>query len=196
MDQKIRELLDQISALEGELRDTLHEQEEKLFYRIDGKRVEFTESVRATHRKLKTGVLRWIVRDRPQNLLTAPVIYSMIVPLVILDLSVTLYQLICFPIYRVARVRRGDYIVFDRQQLEYLNVIERFHCSFCAYANGLIAYVAEVTARTEQYFCPIKHARKLLASHARYQRFLAYGEAADYHSKLEEFRRALEKEQK
>jgi len=109
----------------------------------------------------------------------------------VLDIFVTLYQALCFPIYGIAKVRRGDYIVFDRHQLGYLNFIERFHCEYCAYANGLIAYAAEITARTEQYFCPIKHARKILGTHSQYARFLEFGDSAEYHAKLEAFRLAL-----
>lgn len=196
MDNRIRNLLDQISALEDELRSVLHEQEERLLYRLDGKRVEFETKVRATHRKLKRSVLRWIVTDRPQNFITGPVIYALAIPLAFLDLWVTLFQATCFPIYRIEKVRRGDYIVFDRGFLEYLNWFERFHCTYCEYANGLLAYAVEIAARTEQYFCPIKHARKVLGSHTRSVRFLAYGEAAEYHGKLEEFRRALEGERR
>ena len=48
-------------------------------------------------------------------------------------------------------------------------------------------------ARTEQYFCPIKHARKLLGTHQRYARFLDYGAAEHYQEKLETYRRALSK---
>lgn len=196
MNPKIRQLLAQISTLEDELRTTLHEQETELFYQFKGKRVEFEGSIRETHRKLKRSLWRWIVTDRPQNFLTGPVIYGLIFPLALLDLCVTLYQASCFPIYRIAKVRRADYIFIDRQHLGYLNSFERFHCTYCAYANGLLAYATEIVARTEQYFCPIKHAHKIFSSHARYERFLAYGEAADYHAKLEEFRVALEDEMK
>jgi hypothetical protein len=58
----------------------------------------------------------------------------------------------------------------------------------------LLAYASEIVARTEQYFCPIKHARKVLGTHARYMRFLEYGEAEDYHDRLEQFRQALAKD--
>lgn len=115
-------------------------------------------------------------------------IYSMIVPLAILDLFVTLYQALCFPIYKIAKVKRANYFVYDRQHLDYLNFIEKFHCTYCAYANGLIAYATEIVARTEQYFCPIKHARKMLGTHTRYANFLAYGEAENYQQALEKFR--------
>jgi len=188
MNDRIRDLLSQITSLEDELRTALHAQEHSMFFQIKGKRVEFEQSVRLAHRRLKTGFFRWLVINRPQNLITGPIIYSMIIPLLMLDLCVSFYQWTCFPIYRVAKVRRADYIVFDRQHLEYLNFIEKFHCTYCAYGAGLIAYIGEIIARTEQYFCPIKHARKALGTHARYARFLDYGDAADYEARLEEFR--------
>ena len=192
MNEKIRLLLDQMAALEEDLRQAVHEQEASVLFQIKGKRVEFEASIQDARRRLKTGFFRWLVTYRPQNFLTGPIIYSMIVPLLILDLCVSFYQATCFPIYRVAKVRRSDYIVFDRQQLQYLNVIEKFHCTYCAYGNGLIAYVGEIVARTEEYFCPIKHARKVLGRHARYARFLDYGEAADYAARLEAIRAGLD----
>jgi len=191
MNDRIQQVLTQMAALEDELRDALHEQETRMRFEIRGKRVEFEHTIKQAHRRLKTGFFQWLVTNRPQNLVTGPVIYGMILPLLVLDLSVTLYQALCFPIYRVAKVRRGDYIVLDRQHLEYLNFIEKFHCTYCAYASGLVAYVYEIVARTEQYFCPIKHARRILGTHSRYRRFLDYGEAADYAARVEAFRVAL-----
>jgi len=194
MNEKIRELMNQIAALDADLRKALQEQEASVRFKIHGKRVEFEESVRQTHLRLKSNFFHWLVTYRPQNLITGPIIYSMIVPLAILDLCVSFYQATCFPIYRIAKVRRGDYFVYDRQQLEYLNFIEKFHCTYCAYGNGLISYVSEIVARTEEYFCPIKHARKVLASHSRYERFLDYGDAADFEARLEQYRVALEED--
>lgn len=191
MNEKIRQLLDQMSALEDDLRREVQAQEASARYKIKGKRVEFEAAVRQAHRQLKTSFFRWLVTNRPQNLITGPIIYSMIAPMVMLDLCVSFYQATCFPIYGITKVRRGDYIVFDRQQLGYLNFIEKFHCTYCAYGNGLIAYVSEIIGRTEEYFCPIKHARKMLGAHSRYARFLGYGEAQDYEAKLERFRVGL-----
>ncbi len=191
MNDRIRHLLDQMSALEEDMRVALHEQETSALFQIKGKRVEFEQSIRQAHLQLKTGFFHWLVTYRPQNLITGPIIYAMIIPLAILDLFVSFYQATCFPIYGIAKVHRADYIVFDRQQLEYLMFVEKFHCTYCAYGSGLIAYVAEIVARTEEYFCPIKHARKTLGMHARYARFLNYGDAADYETRLEEFRIGL-----
>ena len=191
MENRIRDLLRQIGALEDELQTALHARESRVLFTIRGKRIEFEAGARELHSRLKRSVLRWVVTDRPQNFITGPVIYAMAIPLALLDFAVTLYQASCFPIYGIPKVRRADYIVFDRHQLGYLNWFERFHCEYCAYATGLIAYLGEITARTEQYFCPIKHARKVLGTHARYERFLAYGDSADYHARLEAFRSSM-----
>ena len=69
-------------------------------------------------------------------------------------------QAICFRSYRIPRVRRMDYIRLDRSQLAYLNWVETLNCLYCGYANGVAAYVREIAGRTEQYWCPIKHALK------------------------------------
>jgi len=191
MNDRITQILAQMAALEDDLRTAVTEQEGKMVVQIKGKRVEFEQSVRAAHRKLKKNFFRWLVTNRPQNLITGPIIYGMILPLLMLDLCVSFYQFTCFPIYGVTKVRRADYIVFDRQHLDYLNFIEKFHCTYCAYGSGLMGYMAEILARTEQYFCPIKHAHKILGTHSHYNRFLDYGDAADYEARLEEFRVAL-----
>ena len=193
MNDNIAKILAQMAALEDELRTAVNEQESKMFFVIKGKRVEFESSVKAAHRKLKKNFFRWLVTNRPQNLITGPIIYSMIVPMVLFDLCVSFYQFACFPIYGITKVKRSDYMVFDRHQLGYLNFIEKFHCTYCEYGNGLMGYMTEILARTEAYFCPIKHAHKLLGTHSHYNRFLAYGDAADYEAKLEEYRVALGK---
>ena len=193
MNDRITQLLAQMAVIEDELRTAVHDQETRMFFQIKGKRVEFERTVKAAHRKLKKNFFRWLVTNRPQNLITGPIIYGMVFPLMMLDLFVSFYQWACFPIYGIAKVRRADFIVFDRQHLEYLNFIEKFHCTYCAYGAGLMGYMNEILARTEQYFCPIKHAHRILGTHARYNRFLDFGDAADYEARLEEFRVALGK---
>jgi hypothetical protein len=194
MNDRISQILAQMAALEDDLRTAVHEQESKMLFQIKGKRVEFESSVKAAHLKLRQNFFRWLVTNRPQNLITGPIIYAMIFPLLMLDLCVSFYQWVCFPIYGVKRVKRSDYLVFDRRHLGYLNFIEKFHCTYCEYGNGLMSYMAEILARTEEYFCPIKHAHKILGTHTRYNRFLDYGDAADYEARLEEFRVALGKD--
>jgi len=42
------------------------------------------------------GIIHWFMTVRPQNYLTAPIIYGMAVPMVLFDLGVTFYQWTCF----------------------------------------------------------------------------------------------------
>ena len=69
MNDRIRNLLDQMSALEEDLSVALHEQEANAIFQIKGKRVEFEQGLLKAHRKLQIGLFRWLIRDRPQNLM-------------------------------------------------------------------------------------------------------------------------------
>jgi len=123
-------------------------------------------------------------------IVSAPLIYACALPFLLLDAMVTVYQLVCFPIYDIPKVRRGDYIVFDRGKLAYLNTIEKVGCIYCSYANGLLPMVTEIAARTEQYFCPIKHDHPLVKAHSRYSKFLPYGDAKAYREQSDAVARA------
>jgi hypothetical protein len=195
MNDRIRNLLAQLEAAEKDLEKALQERQVHLNFSIKGKRVEFEKSVKQAHKQAKVGVIKWL-GNRPINLLTAPIIYGMVLPMLLLDACISLYQAICFPVYKISKVKRGDYMIFDRHHLSYLNIVEKSHCIYCSYANGLLAYATEIIARTEQYFCPIKHARKMMGRHARYASFAAYGDAEDYQTKLEKFRADLAQEMK
>lgn len=143
-----------------------------------------------THREAK-GLWEYLKGVRLPVLLAAPLIYFCVIPFILLDLFVVVYQAVCFPLTGIPRVRRRDYLIFDRGRLPYLNAIERLSCVYCSYTNGLLAYVAEIAARTEQHFCPIKHGAKVPTPHTRYARFLPYGDARAYRSRVDEVREAF-----
>ena len=174
-----------------ELRRGVAEKRRRWRYRVRDGRVRFEQEVRRAHRRLRQSIPAYLRGANYLSLLTAPVIYSLLLPLVLLDAWVSMYQWVCFPIYGVARVRRRRFFPLDRHRLEYLNAIERVNCTFCTYANGVIAYVREVAARTEQYWCPIRHARAVAAPHPRYHTFFDYGDAERYHGELTDIRRTL-----
>jgi len=180
MNEKIRRVLGDIARLEEELAALIHQQQEELHYRIEGSKIRFEENLRRIHRELKTGIFAWLRESELRNVITAPFIYAMIVPLVLLDLSLSIYQAVCFPLYGVPKVRRSSYFAFDRHHLGYLNVIEKLNCAYCGYADGLLAYARQIVSRTETYWCPIKHARKMLDPHRRYARFADFGDAEEY----------------
>jgi hypothetical protein len=180
MKQHIDELLAGIATLQEELEEEYRQKREE----FERKRIELAGELLRQQRLYKIGLLRFLARTRLLVALTAPVIYLGWIPFLLMDLFVTLYQTICFPIYKIPRVRRADYIVFDREGLPYLNIIEN-----CSYGNGVAAYTREVAARTEQYWCPIKHARRLRAAHERYPQFFDYGDAEAFRQGLNRLRR-------
>lgn len=177
-------LMDRIAALELELAAEIAKERAGLRVGLERGRIAFEQEVLRRHRELKTRLSQYIFSAHPLVMLTAPVIYSLIVPLVILDISVSLYQAICFPAYGIEKVRRRDYFAFDRAHLAYLNALEKLNCAYCSYANGLIAYVREIAGRTEQYWCPIKHARRMIATHEHYRQFVDYGDAEAYRKQI------------
>lgn len=188
---RIDELLDRIAALEREVEAELNRARADWRYRIDAGRVRFERDARAFHRRLKQSLPSFFRESDLANIATAPVIYSLIVPVAMLDAWVSLYQLVCFRAYGIARVRRGDYIVFDREHLAYLNGIEKLNCMYCSYANGVFGYTREIAGRTEQYWCPIRHAKRVRAPHSHYRRFVDYGDAEGYRRRLLQLRQEL-----
>lgn len=195
MNEQIRQILSQITELEDDLYKLIHDQQVEFNYRIEGTKVLFEKNIRKAQRELKTGFFRFIRESQPRNVVTAPFIYSVIIPLVILDIWITLYQAICFPLYRVPKVCRSRYIIIDRHSLSYLNSIEKLNCVYCGYAGGVFAYAREISARTEQYWCPIKHARKILDPHRRYAYFDDFGQGEEYRETSKRLREELRHEE-
>lgn len=128
------------------------------------------------------------------TVLTAPLIYSLILPILLLDLWATIYQHICFRVYGVARVRRSDFVQLDRQMLPYLDAVGKVYCAYCGYSNGVIAYAREIASRSEQYWCPIKHATLPSDVHERYMTFADFGDQDDYLNKVDSLRDELRSE--
>jgi hypothetical protein len=194
MTTPIASILEKIQALELELEAEVAKQRAGLRYGLERGRAVFEREVVRRHRELKTNLRRYLFNARPLVVLSAPLIYSLIVPFAVLDAWVSLYQAICFRIYGIPQVQRHRYIVLDRAGLAYLNAIEKLNCAYCSYVNGVIAYVREVGARTEQYWCPIKHARRVIGAHARYRAFEEFGDAERYHEHLRRLRAELASE--
>jgi len=184
-------LLGKIKEFEDELKEGLNTRRGALHLRVHNGKIAFERAVVQRHRELKVHLLKYILGARPLILITSPLIYGVVVPFVLLDIAVSVYQAVCFPIYGIDKVKRADYFVFDRAQLGYLNGLEKLNCAYCSYGNGLIAYVREIAARTEQYWCPIKHAKQLKAAHTHYRNFVEFGDAEGYREHLEPLRTEL-----
>lgn len=190
----INEIIAEIRRLQEQLEVRWETLREQFQYSLEGHRVRFAIGVQRLHRRYRTGIPRYLLETPPAHILTAPVIYAMIFPLLALDIGLVIYQQVCFRAYGVPRVSRSDYLVIDRHQLGYLNAIEKLNCVYCGYANGLIALAHEVVARTEQYWCPVKHAQRVRGAHLRYPLFAEYGDAENYQATLEKLRADLRAE--
>lgn len=191
----IDEILERLKTLQSELETELDEilqQKRELFrYTLDKGKVQFEHSIKVLQRHQRTGLLKYIFGAHLGHLLTAPIIYSVFIPLVLLDLMATIYQQICFRVYGIPLVVRKKYLIIDRQHLAYLNIIEKINCIYCGYSNGLIEYVREIGSRTEQYWCPIKHAQRTPDPHKLSNQFLDYGDAEGYKARHKEIREAV-----
>jgi hypothetical protein len=127
-----------------------------------------------------------------RNIAVAPIIWSVLLPTILLDLFVSVFHYTCFPVYGIPLVSRKDYIVMDRGRLQYLKLDEKLSCIFCEYFNGLLAYVSEIAARTEQYWCPIKHLNTPKQTHRRYKIFLEHGDSDNYQQRLAVLRESFD----
>lgn len=192
MNDSLETLLEKMRVLEKDILCALQEKEEEFFYEVHQGKIRFTGEARKRHKLLVKKFTTYVRDSRFLILLTIPVIWALILPVVLLDLFMFVYQAICFPIYGVPRVKRSDYIRLDRRHLAYLNWMEKLNCEYCGYANGLFAYATEIAARTEQYWCPIKHALRMNSLHSRYHYFFDYGDAERYRQQIETVRRSFE----
>jgi hypothetical protein len=184
MTAQLDELMAKLRSVEAEIEAELAKRREELRFHLENRRIVFEQEVLRIHREIRTRVSRYLIEANPLIVLTAPVIYSLVIPVALLDLWVMAYQAICFPIYKMPKVRRSDYLVFDRHHLAYLNIVEKINCAYCSYCNGAIAFMREVASRTEVYWCPIKHARRVLGPHPHYHGFADFGDAEAFREKL------------
>ncbi|NIQ02656.1 MAG: hypothetical protein GWO19_20285, partial [Nitrospinaceae bacterium] len=99
----------------------VQKKEREFYYHIQRKKVSFERETRKRHRRLVKKIHRYLRDASVLNILTAPVIWLCLVPAVLMDAVISMYQAICFPVYGIPKVRRDDYIVVDRHYLQYLN---------------------------------------------------------------------------
>lgn len=192
MNDSLETLLERMRVIEKDILRELQKKELEFFYEVRMGKVRFTDEARARHKHLVKRFTSYIRDSRFMILLTAPVIWACLIPVTLLDSVMTLYQILCFPVYGIPKVPRSDYVKLDRRHLAYLNWMEKLNCEYCSYANGVLAYATEIAARTEQYWCPIKHALRMKSMHSRYRFFFDYGDADHYRQQIETVRRSFE----
>lgn len=193
MNDKIKEIMADIEEMKIKLSEEIEEQERHISYEIKNGYVQFEKDVFLKQKENMKNLFSWFSEIPFSHLLTSPIIYGMIIPAIVLDIILFLYQHIIFRIYKFEFLKRSDYIIFDRQYLGYLNFFEKLNCMYCSYFNGLMQYASAIASRTELYFCPIKHAKKIAYQHDYYDEFFIYGDEKEYQIKLKELRKQFQK---
>ncbi len=188
MHSRVDEIAAQIKTLEDELMEELRKKQDEFFYTLEDKKVKFEESVIREGRTKIESSIKYLSSFPVLAVFTMPFIWSMMIPALLADIFVTIYQSVCFPIYKIPKVKRRDYVVIDRYNLFYLDRAERINCLYCEYFNGIIGYTREVAARTEQFWCPIKHSKPQIDMHSRYEKFFDFGDFETYRKELKERR--------
>ena len=192
MNETLHELAEHIRRLEDQIEAEVRRRRAALQADFEGRAVHFEHEVLMAQKRLKKGLLHYLREASLPTVLTAPVIYSGIIPLVALHLFLIIYQSVCFPVYGIQKVRHRDCFIFDRAHLGYLNAIEKLNCAYCSYGTGVAMYFREVIGRTEQYWCPIKHARRALHAHPYYRGFTDFGDAEAFRRELHKLRAELD----
>ncbi len=187
-----KEIIEKIRELNALLARQYDEMAKKYGFHWRGRRVVFSKEIRLRNMSFRIPTWKYAIPTHIRHFLSIPFIYSIIIPAVILDVFMTVYQLVCFPLYRIPKVKRRDYITYDRQFLDYLNVIQKFNCIYCSYVNGLFAYASEIAARTERYWCPVKAAHRPKAHHTWYSDFADYGSPEEWEQRFNDLK-AFEK---
>lgn len=177
MKSRINQILEDINRKKKELILEYTKLKEKYWFNIIKWKVVFNNDTRERNKIHKKSIFESIFTSTVMEILSAPFIYAMIFPSIILDIFITIYQHICFRLYWIPRVKRSDYIDYDRKKLDYLNALQKVNCLYCSYVNWLYAYAVEIAWRTERYWCPIKHAKKIKWGHEWESYFADYGDA-------------------
>jgi len=184
MQTKITKILKHIESLYKDLEKEYQQAAKSYGFSLSGKKIIFLEAIRKRNKKIKENAFHYIFTANVRHLLSIPFIWGMIFPVLLLDIFLFIYQTFALSLYRIPKVHRRDYIVYDRKFLSYLNIIQKLNCIYCTYVNGLFAYAVEIGARTERYWCPIKAAKHPRITHSLYAEFADYGDAKGFKRKF------------
>ncbi len=177
MKSKINKILEDIKFKKDELLKEYEILREKYDFEYIRWKIVFSSKKKEENKKFKLGSLRYILGSEIRHIISMPFIYSIIIPAVILDIFLFIFQNICFRLYWIPLVKRSDFISTERKYLDYLNWIEKINCLYCSYVNGIFSFAVEIWWRTEKYWCPIKHAKKNNTFHNWQDHFADYWDA-------------------
>ncbi|MCH8518705.1 hypothetical protein LAT59_03005 [Candidatus Gracilibacteria bacterium] len=172
----LQDIQDKKNELASEYEKLSDRFREKYDFSFEKGRVRFSKKAKEYQKRFKTPLGIYVIPRSYRHILSIPFIYGMIIPTVILDIFLFIYQQTALRLYGIPLVKRRDYIIFERKHLSYLNMIQKINCLYCSYVNGLFQYAVEVAGRTEKYWCPIKSARRKAGIHSWEEYFADFGD--------------------
>lgn len=179
-----------LEHLKEQVLTSINSRIDKLYWKKDS--LAIVKSKKQELKKSRISVWTNIVRTKFWILLkfifSMPFIYIMIIPGLLIHLCMEIYQQVCFRIYKIPLVKPKDYFIFDRRYLPQLNWLEKINCFYCSYYNCLMSYLQEIVGRTERFWCPIKHTRRMENPHSQYECFVDYSESTNLRKEWQELR--------
>ena len=97
MTASVERFVQRIREAEEDLTREVEEQQRRWHFRLHRGRVWFDQEVRHAHERFRQSIPAFLGEASLPILLTAPITYSLILPLLLLDIWATLYQWVCFP---------------------------------------------------------------------------------------------------
>lgn len=174
MKTRINKLYEEIKQKKDELFQEYEKLREKYDFKFIKWKIVFSEKKKDENKKFKIWIFKYLLGSEIRHIISIPFIYMMIIPAVILDIFLFVFQQTCFRLYGIPLVKRKEFLSTERKHLDYLNWIEKINCLYCSYVNWMFSYAVEVWGRTEKYWCPIKHAKKNNTFHNWQDHFADY----------------------
>ena len=174
MKSKINIILSDIDKKKEELKVEYTKLMDKYGFTFSWGKIVFNSEKVKENKRLKKPLLETIFTAQIREIISIPFIYMMYFPALLLDFMLFIYQHVAFRLYKIPIVKRSEFIIYDRAQLDYLNIVQKINCIYCSYFNWLMSYAVEIWWRTERYWCPIKHAKKMKWWHDWQKHFSDY----------------------
>ncbi len=135
---------------------------QKFYYGTKSQKYHYFMTKKITHLQANPVVIPrqdYYYRNTPlvMGAIMLTISWFLALPLVLLDLYTMFYHWSYFGYFDFPKVKRADFVRFDRLNLSKLTVFQKINCLYCEYANGVIAYIKTVINCTEIYSCAIKY---------------------------------------
>ena len=138
-------LTEKLRSVQAEIEAELAKRREKLRFHLENRRIVFEKEVLRIHHEIKTRASRYLIDANPLMILTAPVIYSLIVPVGCL-ISGHGVSGDLFSGYKIP-MAACDYAGASTATISPISTSSKINCAL-PYANGAIAFAREVASRT------------------------------------------------